>query len=495
MGQPFIISIDLGTTGNRVFCFGVAGEVLGSAYRELTQHFPRPGWVEHDAEEIWSAVARLIPEALAQGGLVGRDALGIGITNQRETTVLWDTKTGRPVHRAIVWQCRRTAEICEGLKDRGLEESFRRRTGLVLDAYFSGTKIKWLLDNVPGARGLADAGRLKFGTVDSWVLWQLTGGAVHRTDHTNASRTLVYDIGEKQWSKELTDLLDIPESVLPEVLDSAAVFGETRGVAELPDGIVIGGIAGDQQAALVGQGCTAPGSCKNTYGTGCFLLKNMGDEFVLSNNGLLTTLACDARGQPVYALEGSVFIGGAVVQWLRDYMEFIETSADSERLAESLDGVEDQVVVVPAFVGLGAPHWNADARGAVFGLTRDTSREQIVRASLRSIALQSRDVIAAMEEDTGNQISDLRVDGSATANNYLMQYQADILDATVLLPANIESTALGAAYLAGLTAGLWETIDEVAANNRVARTFTPRMDAAVRLRHLELWNDAVRRLV
>jgi len=494
MGTRFIIAIDLGTTGNRVYCFSEQGLPISSAYKEFTQHFPKPGWVEHDAEEIWDSVSALIPQAISRGSLDPSDAIAIGITNQRETSLLWDKTSGKPIHRAIVWQCRRTADICNELKQAGHETVFRNTTGLVIDAYFSGTKVKWLLDNVQGARALAESGKLLFGTIDTWILWKLTDGASHATDYTNASRTLLFDIRKKEWSGELLDILSIPKTILPAVTASASKFGVTRNAPGLPDGIVIGGIAGDQQAAMVGQNCVTVGSSKNTYGTGCFLLMNNGDTFTISRNGLLTTLACDDGGRPVYALEGSVFIGGAVVQWLRDYLKFFAVSADSEDMAKSV-ARESNVVLVPAFVGLGAPHWNMDARGAIFGLTRDTSREEIVMAALKAIALQSRDLVEAMEEDTGTAIPELRVDGGATKNSFLMQFQADILGIPVLLPEITESTALGAAYLAGVTGGVYGSISEIAKNNKISSKYNPGMDKAVREHQIAIWKDAIRRLL
>ncbi len=494
MGTRFIIAIDLGTTGNRVFCFSEQGLPISSAYREFTQHFPKPGWVEHDAEEIWDSVSALIPQAISRGSLDPSDAIAIGITNQRETSLLWDRTNGRPIHRAIVWQCRRTADICNELKKAGHEEIFRATTGLVIDAYFSGTKVKWLLDNVQGARTLAESGKLLFGTIDTWILWKLTDGVSHATDYTNASRTLMYDIRQKKWAGELLDILSVPKKILPEVMASASKFGVTRNAPGLPDGIVIGGIAGDQQAAMVGQNCVTAGSSKNTYGTGCFMLMNNGEKFTISKNGLLTTLSCDDSGNPVYALEGSVFIGGAVVQWLRDYLKFFAVSADSEAMAKSV-AKESRVVVVPAFVGLGAPHWNMDARGAIFGLTRDTTREEIVMAALKSIALQSRDLVKAMEDDTGTAVPELRVDGGATKNSYLMQFQADILGIPVLLPEITESTALGAAYLAGITGGVYGTISEIAKNNRISSRYVPGMSTSEREQQIGIWNDAIRRLL
>jgi glycerol kinase len=494
MGKKYIISIDLGTTGNRVFCFDETGHPISSSYKEFTQYFPQPGHVEHDAVEIWNCVKELIPDAIKKGNLSPADAISIGITNQRETTVLWDRDSGKPVYNAIVWQCRRTTDICNQLKAKKYDIVFRKRTGLVIDAYFSGTKIKWLLDNVAGARELAAKKKLLFGTIDTWILWNLTGGASHRTDYTNASRTLVFNINEKKWDGELLETLDIPDSILPAVQDSASNFGATKGVPGLPDGITIGGIAGDQQAAMVGQGCVKEGTIKNTYGTGCFMLLNTGSSNTISEYGLLTTLVCDNLGKPVYAFEGSTFIAGAVIQWLRDYMKFFEKSAESEPMAVSASK-NDEVVFVPAFVGLGSPYWKSDARGAVFGLTRDTTREQIVRAALKSIALQTFDIIEAMQQDSGKVIHELRVDGGATGNEYLMQFQADILDIPVLLPEVTESTALGAAYLAGLTAGLWGSIEEISMHNKITRRFEPKMSEDERLFQKKIWKDAIKRIL
>ncbi len=494
MGKKFIVSLDLGTTGNRVFCFDETGNPLSSAYREFTQHFPKPGWVEHDPVEIWDSIRALIPEAIKNGGLEPSDALCIGITNQRETTVIWNKDTGKPIYNAIVWQCRRTTDTCNRLKEQGHEELFRKKTGLVVDAYFSGTKIKWILDNVADARDLAKAGKLLFGTIDTWILWKLSGGRAHKTDFTNASRTLIFNIEEKRWDRDLIQVLDIPLNILPEVRDSASFFGETLGVPGLPDGIGIGGIAGDQQAAMVGQNCVFEGTIKNTYGTGCFMLLNTGDNFIISRNGLLTTLTCDDQGKPVYALEGSVFIAGAVVQWLRDYMKFFEKSSDVDELAEAVNK-NDEVVFIPAFVGLGAPYWKMDARGAILGLTRDTTREQIIRAALRSIAFQSMDVIEVMQQDSGKVIHELRVDGGATKGRYLMQFQADILNIPVLLPEVTESTALGAAYLAGLTHRLYNSIEEVAKHNRIVKKYAPHITANERDHYTRIWREAVKRLL
>ena len=494
MSADFLISIDNGTTGSRVFCYGTDGRVICSVYREFTQYFPKPGWVEHDADEIWTGIRELLGEALTKGGLDPKRALGIGITNQRETTVIWDRKTGRPLHHAIVWQCRRTAERCRELKAAGHEDLVRAKTGLVVDAYFSATKIEWLLNNVPGARSRAEKGELATGTIDSWLLFCLTGE--HRTEHTNASRTNLYNIQTKSWDPELLTLFGgIPMALLPEVMRSGAAFGQTRAVGTLPDGIPVLAMLGDQQAATFGQLCVNAGEAKNTYGTGCFLIFNTGQEFLISKAGLLTTLACDARGDVCYALEGGVFIGGAVVQWLRDFMRFFARAEETEDLVSELsEEEEDNVVLVPAFVGLGAPYWDSDARGAVFGLTRDTSPQQITRAALKSIALQSADLVTAMEQDTGRQMPVLRVDGGATANNYLMQYQADILGRPVERPQNIDTTALGAAYLAGIQAGVWGTAEDLRSRESKPDTFTPKMAPDRRGRELLYWKKAVGRV-
>lgn len=494
-GRKFIIAIDLGTTGNKVYCFDEHGKTISSSYSEFTQYFPNPGWVEHDALEIWDSVVRLISEALKKGDLDPVNAASIGITNQRETSLLWDADSGKPIHKAIVWQCRRTTDICNQLKQRGYEKLFREKTGLILDAYFSGTKIKWMFDNVLDARLLAKKGKLKFGTIDTWILWKLTGGKSHITDYTNASRTLIFDIKEKRWSEELCEILDVPLNILPAVQASASLFGKTKDCPGLPDGIIIGGIAGDQQAAMVGQNCVFPGGTKNTYGTGCFMLLNNGPEYIISENGLLTTLTPDNKGNPVYALEGSVFIGGAVMQWLRDSLKFFDSATESEGMASSLSNKEDEVVFVPAFVGLGAPYWNMDTRGAIFGLTRDTTREQIVRAALKSIAFQSMEVIHAMEQDTKKKISELRVDGGATENKFLMQFQSDILGVPVLIPELRESTVLGAAYLAGITAGLYSGIDEIARENSITKRFEPVMSSSERKKQNDLWKKTVARLL
>ncbi|MCP5501746.1 MAG: glycerol kinase GlpK [Leptospiraceae bacterium] len=488
----FIIGIDAGTTGIRTFCFDNKGKVLSMAYEEFTQIFPKPGWVEHDPMEIWVKTERLISQAIEKGKLKQKDAVAIGITNQRETTVLFDKNTGEPVYNAIVWQCRRTTPICEDLKKSGLEKDFRKKTGLVIDAYFSGTKIQWILDHVKGLRKRAEKGEILFGTIDTWLLYKLTGGKSHKTDYTNASRTLIYNIKDLKWDKELLEALKIPESILPEVQSSRSEFGLTNGVKGLIDGIPVTSLVGDQQGALFGQLCTKVGEAKNTYGTGCFLLFNIGDEFQISKNGLVTTLACSGKGKPVYALEGSIFIGGAVVQWLRDSMKFFPNASDSEQIATNV-GSSDGVVFVPAFAGLGAPHWDMNARGAIYGLTRDTTPDQIVRAALKSIALQSYELVQAMENDTGKKLKNLKVDGGATSNNFLMQFQADILNTKVLRPDNIDTTVLGAAYLAGLQTGFFSSVDALKKEMVQFKEFEPHMKKAKREEEIKAWNEAIKR--
>lgn len=467
---------------------------MGYHYEEFTQYFPRPGWVEHDAMEIYHGVVKLIGLALEKSGAKPGDAVGIGITNQRETTVVWEKSTGVPIHPAIVWQCRRTAPLCEELKQRGLEPQFKEKTGLVLDAYFSGTKIKYILDQVSHAREKARRGEVLFGTIDSYLLYRLTNGKSHKSDFTNASRTLIFNIHEKKWDEDLLRILDIPGSMLPQVQESSSLFGYTEKVPHLPDGLPIYSLVGDQQAALYGQLCHKAGELKNTYGTGCFLVMNLGDKPLMSQHGLITTLACDGWGKPVYALEGSVFIAGAVMQWLRDKLRFFERSEESEKMALSVE-VEDEVVFVPAFAGLGAPYWEQKARGAIFGLTRDTTPEQITRAALKSIALQTGDVIRAMEKDSGLDIRELKVDGGATANNFLMQYQAGIIDKKVVRPKNAETTVLGAAYLAGLAARFWSSPEELYPLNPPERVYESQMSEDVRRREWELWEKAIRRVL
>jgi len=465
-----ILSIDAGTTGVRVTLYNDRAQVVRQASREFTQIYPRPGWVEHDPEEIWKVTSELL-----RG--IGESPDAIGITNQRETTVLWDRATGKPIYNAIVWQCRRTAPMCEKLRRH--EKLFRRRTGLVMDAYFSGTKIAWLLENVPGARAAAKAGKLAFGTIDTWLIWKLTGGKVHATDPTNASRTLLYNIAKHKWDEDLCKILRVPMSILPEVRPSASDFGGR-----------IHGVAGDQQAALFGQGCYKEGRTKNTYGTGCFLVTNTGKKRIPSRRGLLTTVACGPKGEPSYALEGSIFIAGAVVQWLRDSLQVIEKSSDVEELAAPSN---QGVYFVPAFVGLGAPYWNMSARGAITGLTRGSGKSEIARAALESMAYQTRDVVECMEADTGKKIRELRVDGGAVVNDSLMQFQSDILGRPILRPRNVESTGLGAALLAGIGIGRWKASD-MTQLLEVECTFRPTMSKRERERLYDGWKDAVARV-
>jgi glycerol kinase len=487
----YVAAIDQGTTGSTALVFDRGGRVVGRAYSEFTQHYPKPGWVEHDAEEIWRVTLAVLRQAVKQAGARGQDVAALGITNQRETTVVWDRRTGRPLHRAIVWQDRRTAAMCDGLRQRGKEPLVRRRTGLVLDPYFSATKLSWLLRHVRGLAQRAERGDVCFGTIDAWLLWRLTAGAVHATDRTNASRTLLYDIRRHRWDPELCRLFGVPMAMLPTVVASAGECGMTT-----PDvlgaSIPIAGIAGDQQAALFGQGCVEPGMAKNTYGTGCFLLMNTGRRAVASKHGLVTTVACDAEGGAAYALEGSVFIAGAAIQWLRDGLGFFERAADSERIARSVDSTLG-VYLVPAFVGLGAPYWDADARGAMIGLTRGVTRAHVVRAALESLAYQTRDVADAMVAD-GGTLRSLRVDGGASANDFLMQFQADVLGVPVERPALVETTAMGAAFLAGLATGFWRSPTELGRARRIAKRFRPRLSAGARAAAYRGWVDAVRRV-
>jgi len=487
-----VVAVDQGTTGSTVLVFDRQGRVVGRAYSEFRQHYPRPGWVEHDPEEIWRVTLRVLRQACRRARVRARDIVALGITNQRETTVLWDRATGKPVERAIVWQDRRTAAACEEMRGRGLEDVFRRKTGLVLDPYFSGTKLRWLLENVPGAAERARRGELAFGTIDSWLVWKLTGGAVHATDPTNASRTLLYDIHAGAWDAELCGLLEVPASVLPEVRPSSGELAATeRAILGAP--VPIAGIAGDQQSALFGQGCVERGMAKNTYGTGCFLLLHTGADAVTSRHGLLTTVACDAHGGRAYALEGSVFIAGAAIQWLRDGLGLVRRAAESERLAKSVDSTLG-VYLVPAFVGLGAPHWDAEARGALLGLTRGVTRAHVVRAALESLAYQTRDVVGAMAADAGEPLRALRVDGGAAANGFLMQFQADVLGVPVDRPRVVETTAMGAAFLAGLGTGFWKSQADLERARRIDRRFTPRMDAETRDALYRGWQDAVARV-
>jgi glycerol kinase len=492
MKGPAILTIDQGTTGTTVLVLDDRGAIRGRGYAELPQHFPKPGWVEHDGEEIWATVVEATQAAIAGADIAPRAIAAIGITNQRETSLLWERKSGRPIGRAIVWQDRRTAARCAALARRGLEREVRRRTGLRLDPYFSGTKLEWMLAH--GGRARARSGWLAFGTVDTWLVWKLTGGQVHATDPTNASRTLLFDIGKRAWDPAMLRLFGVPAPVLPEVRPSCGAFGVTRGVPGLPDGIPITGIAGDQQAALFGQGCVSAGQSKNTYGTGCFMLLHTGASRRLSRAGLLTTIACGPGGEPAYALEGSVFIAGAAIQWLRDGLRILENAAASAPLAES---VEDSggVVLVPAFVGLGAPYWRPEVRGAILGLTRGVTRAHLTRAALESLAFQTRDVFDAMARDAGKRVTVLRVDGGAAANDFLMQYQADLLGVAVERPKVVETTALGAGLLAGLAVGVWRSPSELARIRAVDRVFKPKRSRAWRAAEYARWKQAVRTLL
>jgi glycerol kinase len=492
MAGRFLLALDQGTSGSTALVVDAEGVVRARGYAELPQHYPEPGWVEHDPDDIWATMAEAAAVALARAGIGGREIAAIGITNQRETTIVWERATGAPIHRAIVWQCRRTAAACDRLRAEGLEATVRERTGLVLDAYFSGTKIAWLLDHVPGARARAGRGELAFGTVDTWLLWKLTGGRVHATDVSNASRTLCLNLATVDWDARMCAMLDVPGEVLPAVVDSAGVCGETVDLGWLPAGVPIAGIAGDQQAALFGQACFTAGAAKNTYGTGCFALVNTGDRPVASHHGLLTTLAWRIEGRTTYALEGAVFIAGAAVQWLRDGLGIIATAGETEALARSV-GDTGGVYFVPAFVGLGAPYWDQRARGIIVGLTRGTTRAHLARAALEAIAYQSRDVLDAMAADAKASLGEVKVDGGATANDFLCQFQADVLDATVARPAVIETTALGAAYLAGLGSGLWRSLDAVAERHAIDRYFRPSMEALARAEGYAGWRRAVER--
>ncbi len=492
MGK-FIITIDQGTTGSRVFLINREGKVIASEYEEFRQYYPKAGWVEHDGEEIWESIGKLMKRVFQKSGLNPKDADSIGITNQRETSVLWDRATHKPVYKAIVWQCRRTADFCETLKAGGHWQMVQEKTGLVIDAYFSGTKIHWILNNVPGLQDKARNGEIAFGTMDSFLLYHLTSGVSHKTDYSNASRTMVFNIHEKKWDQDLLNLLDIPEAILPEVQKSSSLFGHTKGLDFLPDGIPIYSMIGDQQSALYGQLCHNPGEAKNTYGTGAFIVMNLGQKNLISRHGLVTSLACDAAGNPVYALEGSIFIAGAVIQFLRDNLKFFPQSSASEGMATSTDDGEE-VVFVPAFAGLGAPHWDQNARGAILNLTRGTTIEHITKAALKSIAMQTFDVIAAMEKDASFRLKALKVDGGATANKYLMQFQAGILNADVIIPENSETTVLGAAYLAGLGSGFWKSPEDLKELNPPDATFHPRMKESQRQEEMERWHDGVNRV-
>ncbi len=491
MGKDFIMALDQGTTSSRCILFNKQGEMVAVAQKEFTQIYPKAGWVEHDAMEIWGTQVGVAKEALAKAGLEADDVAAIGITNQRETTVVWNKNTGEPIYHAIVWQCRRTAEYCDGLKAKGFDKIIKDKTGLIVDAYFSGTKIRWILENVPGARELAEKGALLFGNIDTWLIWNLTKGKVHVTDYTNASRTMIYNIHDLKWDEEILEELNIPASMLPEVKTSSEVYGETDD-AVFGSPIPIAGDAGDQQAALFGQLCCKEGMAKNTYGTGCFLLMNTGNQPVESKNGLLTTMAACYNGKPEYALEGSIFVGGAVIQWLRDELKIISNAADSEKYAKEVEDTNG-VYLVPAFVGLGAPYWDQYARGTIVGLTRGAKKEHLIRAALESMAYQTYDVLNAMEQDSGIRLQALKVDGGACANNFLMQFQADVLDTPVERPAVIETTALGAAYLAGLAVGYWKDLDDINSSGIAPTTFTPDMEAEKREKATAGWHKAVGR--
>ena len=488
MSMGYILAIDQGTTGSRVIAYDRSGNQVASEYREFAQYFPRPGWVEHDPEEIWRSVASCLDSVLRQ--IDPALIVAIGITNQRETTVVWDRDTGEPVHNAIVWQCRRTADRCDELKGSGLD--ITAHTGLPIDAYFSATKLEWLLRNVPGAMDKAKAGKLCFGTTDSWVLWKLTGGSVHATDYTNASRTMLFNIDSLAWDNDILSHLDIPPSVLPDVSPSSGLFGETVESGSLPAGIPIAGMAGDQQAALFGQACFAQGTIKNTYGTGSFILLNAGSKRPVSDHGLIVTLACGERGEPVYALEGAIFIAGAAIQWLRDGLGIVRSASDSENIARAVPD-NGGVYFVPALTGLGAPYWDQAARGSIYGITRGTTSNHLVRAALEAMCYQTRDVLEAMREDSGLEIGSLKVDGGAVANDFMCQFQADILGVEVVRPKVIETTSLGVAYLAGLGVGYWTDANDIGKCWQIDRTFVPAMDRAEAERLYGGWQDAVRR--
>lgn len=486
----YVMALDAGTTSNRCILFNERGEMCSVAQKEFTQYFPKPGWVEHDANEIWSTQLGVAVEAMNKIGATAEDIAAIGITNQRETAIVWDKNTGEPVYHAIVWQCRRTSEYCDSLKAKGLTDKFREKTGLVIDAYFSGTKIKWILDNVEGARERAERGELLFGTVETWLIWKLTKGKVHVTDYSNASRTMLFNIQELKWDEEILAELNIPISMLPEAKPSSCVYGETD-TSFFGAPIPIGGAAGDQQAALFGQTCFTAGEAKNTYGTGCFLLMNTGEKPVFSKNGLVTTIAWGLDGKVNYALEGSIFVAGAAVQWLRDEMRLVDSSPDSEYMATKVKDTNG-CYVVPAFTGLGAPHWDQYARGAIVGITRGVNKYHIIRATLESLAYQVNDVIKAMQADSGITLSALKVDGGACANNFLMQFQSDIINAPVNRPMCVETTAMGAAYLAGLAVGYWNSKEDVIKNWQIDRVFKPEMNEQDRAAAVKGWDKAVK---
>jgi glycerol kinase len=489
--DKYILAIDQGTSSSRAIVFDHEGSIRATAQQEFTQYFPQPGWVEHDPMEIWSSEAGVIAEAIAKIGINGKDIAAIGITNQRETTIVWDAETGQPVYNAIVWQDRRTSAFCDSLKAQGLVDKIRQKTGLIIDAYFSGTKIKWILDNVPGAREKAEAGKLRFGTVDCWLVWQLTRGTVHVTDVSNASRTMLFNINTLEWDKELLDLFGIPVSMMPSVRSSSEVYGNTKTTIFAHE-VPIAGIAGDQQAALFGQMCTVPGSVKNTYGTGCFLLMNTGEKPILSRNNLLTTVAWKIGDTVNYALEGSIFVGGSVVQWLRDGLGIIRSSSEIEALAASVPD-NGGVYFVPALTGMGAPYWDQYAHGLICGITRGTTAAHIARAALEGIAFQTMDIVGAMERDAGVKLAELKVDGGASRNNLMMQFQADIVGASVIRPEVTETTAMGACYLAGLAVGYWESLDEIRKQWKAERVFTPSGADVTACK--EGWKDAISRTI
>ena len=488
--SKYIMSLDAGTTSNRCILFNEKGEMCSVAQKEFAQHFPKPGWVEHDANEIWSSQLGVAVEAMQKIGATAEDIAAIGITNQRETTIVWDKNTGEPVYHAIVWQCRRTSEYCDSLKEKGLQDKFRTKTGLIIDAYFSGTKLKWILDNVPGVRERAERGELLFGTVETWLIWKLTKGRVHVTDYSNASRTMLFNITEMKWDEEILAELNIPACMLPEAKPSSCVYGVVDSAffgGEIP----IAGAAGDQQAALFGQTCFTAGEAKNTYGTGAFLLMNTGEKPVFSNNGLVTTIAWGLDGKVNYALEGSIFVAGAAIQWLRDELRLIDTASDSEYMASKVKDTNG-CYMVPAFTGLGAPHWDQYARGTIVGITRGVNKYHIIRATLEALAYQTYDVLKAMEEDAGIRLSALKVDGGACANNFLMQFQSDILGAPVNRPECVETTAMGAAYLAGLAVGYWADKAEVVKNWQISRVFKPEMNETDKKEKIAGWKKAVK---
>lgn len=488
--EKYIMSIDQGTTSSRAILFDKEGDIKGVAQREFKQYFPKSGWVEHDANEIWTSVLAVMTEVLNENEINADQIEGIGITNQRETTVIWDKNTGRPIYHAIVWQSRQTQSICHELKEQGHEETFRNKTGLLLDPYFAGTKVKWILDNVDGAREKAENGDLLFGTIDTWLVWKLSGGEAHITDYSNASRTLMYNIYDLKWDDELLDLLNVPKQLLPEVKESSEIYAHTKDYHFFGQEVLISGIAGDQQAALFGQACFERGDVKNTYGTGGFMLMNTGEEPVKSESGLLTTIAYGLDGKVNYALEGSIFVSGSVIQWLRDGLRIINSAPQSENYATRVDST-DNVYFVPAFVGLGTPYWDSEARGAIFGLSRGTEKEHFIRATLESLCYQTRDVMEAMSKDSKIEVNNLRVDGGAVKNNFIMQFQADIVNTAVERPEIQETTALGAAYLAGLAVGFWDSNDEIANRWQLETEFTPQMSEEDRTKLYKGWKKAV----